>query len=140
MNKLFSRISFFVLAALVLGGFPNFMVQEAFAVRTYDSAVTGAVALDSTNTKNIILTFSGTIYTTTAGGDVDKSAQFAVTTPTATVTSAIIKTSANAAGCVAAGALSTVTLVLQDDLPTGAKPIVTFTNDATILSLMMMHL
>ena len=41
MNKLFSRISFFVLAALVLGGFPNFMAQDAYAAATI--TITGPV-------------------------------------------------------------------------------------------------
>ena len=32
MNKLSTRVTFVVLTALLVGGFPNFMVQEAFAV------------------------------------------------------------------------------------------------------------
>jgi len=132
MASIRSKVYFVVLTALLVGGFPNFMAQEAFAVRTFDSAVTGVTAGDSVADTNIVLTFSGTIYTTTAGGPANKAAQFAVAG--STVNTANIVTSVNGAGCAAAGATSTVTLVLAAAIATDAVPQVTFTNDATVLS------
>ena len=72
MKKSFSRISFFVLTALLLGGFPNFMAQEAHA--TPGTITTGITAGDSTATTNIVVTFTGNgIFSEDGSGAVNKS-------------------------------------------------------------------
>jgi hypothetical protein len=40
VNKTKSKVYFIILTALLVGGFPNFMAQEAFAASTFNSART----------------------------------------------------------------------------------------------------
>lgn len=73
MKRLFSRISFFVLTALLLGGFPSYMTQEAFAY-TISSAViddpdNGNTTVDQDDT--ILIDF-GLATNATAGGTMTK--------------------------------------------------------------------
>ena len=60
-RSLTSRISFFVLIALIMGGFPNYIIQEAYAMLpTFDSATssTGVIAGNSTLTSQIEVKFA----------------------------------------------------------------------------------
>ncbi|MGY5152148.1 MAG: WD40/YVTN/BNR-like repeat-containing protein [Candidatus Nitrosopumilus sp. bin_6a] len=77
MKKSFSRISFFVLTALLLGGFPNYMMQEAHAaVDTWTAPTTTNVGITnmygvsmSSSTNGVAVGNSGTIVYTSDGGD-----------------------------------------------------------------------
>ena len=115
---------------LLTSGFPNFMMQEAHAASAYSSSITGAVGGDSTNTTNIVVTFSSAIYTTNGaqdGSNQNEAASFSVSGNT--VTTANIPSRANGAAC---GGTTTVTLVLGTALATDATPAVTFTTNTAI--------
>ena len=128
MNKLSSKITIFVFAALLLGGFPNFVMQEAHA--TPGTITTGATAGDSTATTNIVITFTGNgIFAEDGAGTFNKSSLFSVAGNT--VTTANIDGYASDT-CNAGTGDTSVTLVLGTALATDATPDVTFTNDGTV--------
>ena len=80
MNKISTRITFVVLTALLVGGFPNFMAQEAFAANAaIQTRHSGDTAGDSTATTTIDLVFDLKVYVDGEAADgvaVDKQALF----------------------------------------------------------------
>ncbi|MCH9042167.1 MAG: hypothetical protein IIB80_08445, partial [Thaumarchaeota archaeon] len=121
-RSLTSRISFFVLIALIIGGFPNYIIQEAYAATPEISAVTGDNASgDSTATTKIIVTFNEGVNGTNSG---NTAAAWAVVGNTVSSVTSLLSGDPN---CNAGtGGTLTMTITLGTAIATGAVPQVTY--------------
>jgi len=126
-----------------MGGFPNYVIQEAFAATaTVDSITTGDTAGNSTATTTIDVVFDQRIFVNSTGVNgtsVDKQLLFNVAGAGAGVgiASAIVfdsKLGSSAAECISSVTSATVVITLDVALTTGAVPNVEFINDSTVLT------
>jgi len=125
-----SRISVFFLIAIIIGGFPNYMIQEAYATTPTISAVTGSSASgDSTATTNIIVTFNTGVNATTA----DTAAAWAVVGNTVSSVTSILNDDVTCNG--GSGGTLTLTITLGTALATGAVPVVTYNGTGPNISI-----
>jgi len=113
MRKSYSRISFFVLSALLIGGFPNFMAQEAFAAApTISSAATAT-------TTSITLTMSEATWNESGTTGTDYVNCFRINGQTPTSGSTSLPTTAS-------GTNTSITLVVTNAFGTGDTPDVAY--------------
>jgi len=125
MNGSFtSRISVFVLIALIMGGFPNYIIQEAYAATPTITAITGAVGGNSTATTSIVVTFSEGVNGTNTG---DTAAAWAVAGNTVTEVTGLL--SGNSGCNAGSGGTLTMTITLGTAIATDATPQVTYDGD-----------
>ena len=124
MSSIRSKVYFIVLTALLVGGLPNFMPQEAFAATS--SLRTGITAGDSTATTNIVVVFTTALFANDGTNGVNENKNTLFTVSGNTVTTANIIARDNDA-CTGGGTTS-VTLVLGTALETDATPTVAFAN------------
>ena len=142
-SSLTSRISFFVLIALIVGGFPNYVIQEAFAASATVSTIhTGDTAGNAPTTTIIDVVFNQKIFVNTGGANgtsVDKQLLSDVGGAGAGegIASAIVRVSvagSDDTDCTNAAAIATVISTLDVALATGAVPTVAFGNDGLVLT------